>query len=283
MYTFKKTSWHVRFYKWLFDKDPTTIYKSMCPYFWTYVLIFISLPLILLIKLLGKKGNQFLNWLEEYKREKRNKMIEEFRIRASKEDMSEEEAFQIVRSKCWEKYRWWLDWETESIIKNLSKKHSNKLHHLKVEELNKRQEKIKEFKENKYLTFTFNAIGIAMMLLILASLVYFISQIHFNWKLIGKYTLYGLLIVVAIIVVIGIIYSIIKLVHYLSMKISCINFKCPLCMYIPMFFSYIGRGISTSFPFVALPFVFMFKGVALVCNMLYNTYKRNCPIIKWEE
>jgi hypothetical protein len=255
----------------------------MCPYFWTYVLVFISLPVILLIKLLGKKGDQFLNWLEEYKREKRNKIIEEFKIRAEKENISQKEAFEIRHSKCFSRYAWHLDWETENKIRDLAREHEVTLTKLKIEQLSKRQEKIKEYKENKYLTITFNIIGIVIMLLIIFSLIYFISQIHFNWKLIGKYTFYGLLIIIAIILVIGIIYSLIKFVQYLSMKISCVNFKCPLCMYIPMFLSYIGRGISTSFPYVALPFVFMAKGIVLVCNMFYNTYKRNCPIIKWED
>ena len=68
LYTFSKNSWHVRFYKWLYDKDPANKFKTMCPYFWTYVLTFITLPIILPIKLFGRYGgNKLLIFLENYR------------------------------------------------------------------------------------------------------------------------------------------------------------------------------------------------------------------------
>jgi hypothetical protein len=51
MYTFSKTSNHVRLFKWFWGVDPTSEYKNMCPYFWSWVATTIIFPIILLWKL----------------------------------------------------------------------------------------------------------------------------------------------------------------------------------------------------------------------------------------
>ena len=63
MYKFKTTSWHVKLFEWIFNEDPTKIYKSMCPYFWSFVLILLTLPLIAVVKMFGKAGTAVLNSL----------------------------------------------------------------------------------------------------------------------------------------------------------------------------------------------------------------------------
>jgi hypothetical protein len=52
LYSFRKDSNHVKFFKWLWKVDPTERYKNMCPYFWSYVGTLCILPLLLLAKLL---------------------------------------------------------------------------------------------------------------------------------------------------------------------------------------------------------------------------------------
>ena len=49
MYKLKTTSVAARFYEWIWKTDVTK-FKTMCPYFWKYVLTIIFLPLILLCK-----------------------------------------------------------------------------------------------------------------------------------------------------------------------------------------------------------------------------------------
>lgn len=49
MYNLKSSSLYSRFYSWIWNTDVTK-FKTMCPYFWRYVLTILFLPLILLLK-----------------------------------------------------------------------------------------------------------------------------------------------------------------------------------------------------------------------------------------
>ena len=49
MYNLKSTSLSSRFYSWIWNTEISN-FKTMCPYFWSYVLTIIFLPLILIIK-----------------------------------------------------------------------------------------------------------------------------------------------------------------------------------------------------------------------------------------
>lgn len=51
MYKLNKNSASARFYKWIWGTDVTD-FKTMCPYFWKYVLTIIFLPVILISKLI---------------------------------------------------------------------------------------------------------------------------------------------------------------------------------------------------------------------------------------
>jgi hypothetical protein len=286
MYTFKKTSWHVRFYKWLFDKDPTRIYKSMCPYFWTYVFIMLTLPFILLIKMIGKKGDQFLAWAEERRRNKKEKLIEAFKARCTSPNLSSKEAYEIKNSTCWDKFSWCLTWEEERLIRNLSSEYKSFLIQQKFESTKKRKETIQQYKENKTLNFIFMLIGGVLMIGILFIGIYALTLICWScidWIKILLFLAIVLLGVLGIIGVAYLIYVIVNGIKYLVYKVSCMNIKCPICSIIPNIFMYVGTGFRNSFPYISLPFVFLFKGVVIVLDMIYNTYKKNCPIIKWEE
>lgn len=286
MYTFKKNSWHVRFYKWLFDNDPTKIYKSMCPYFWTYVVIFLTLPFILLFRIGGKKGKQFSSWLESHQRDKRNKMIENFQKRCENPNLSPKEAYEIKNSKCWEKYYYYIDWDLDNHIRNLSNEYKYTLHKEKIERDKNKEQKIKELKESKTLNVIFTILGIGLLLLILYVTIVGISMIEFkpiDWLFIGKVLLGSILIICSGLLIIGIVYYIVKGIQYLTMKISCINFTCPLCNFFGGLIKMLFINIGKSTPYISIPFIFIFKGIRLIADMIYNTYKKNCPIIKWEE
>lgn len=52
-----KNSWHYRYYSWVLCKDSTP--KTLCPYFWTMVVLVLFLPVVLFIKLIGMLFNFF--------------------------------------------------------------------------------------------------------------------------------------------------------------------------------------------------------------------------------
>jgi hypothetical protein len=72
MYKLKTTSLSSRFYSWIW-KTEITKFKTMCPYFWMYVLTILTLPLILIAKSLyyitpaKKKINKTLDYVSNSK------------------------------------------------------------------------------------------------------------------------------------------------------------------------------------------------------------------------
>ena len=72
MYNLKTTSLSSRFYSWIWNTEISK-FKTMCPYFWSYVLTIILLPFLLvakgLIKVLpeSKKINKAIDYVAESK------------------------------------------------------------------------------------------------------------------------------------------------------------------------------------------------------------------------
>ena len=63
LYTFSQNAWHVQLFKWIYGIDPTQRFKNFCPMFWSYLLTFILLPILLLSKLAGESGKKFMKWM----------------------------------------------------------------------------------------------------------------------------------------------------------------------------------------------------------------------------
>ena len=78
LYTFNKRSNHVQFFKWLWGVDPTHRYKTMCPYFWSYVVTILILPFLILIRVFGTWGQDFNKWMLTYRQEQIAKKKKEF-------------------------------------------------------------------------------------------------------------------------------------------------------------------------------------------------------------
>lgn len=286
MYKFKKNCWHVRFYQWLFNVNPTNIYKSMCPYFWTYALIFFFIIPILILKLLGNKGSQLLNWIEKRKREKRDRLIEAFVKKCENPNLTNKEAYEIKKSKCWDRFYYYIEYKHIEKIRLLSSEYANFLFTENNKKEKAKKEKIKKIKENKTLIYLFNFIGGCIILFILSLFVYFLSLINWSgidWMYLLKGFGIGVLILIACFLIFFIIKYLVISVIYVKEKISCLNIKCPLCSIFPSIFNYIGKGISNSFPYICVPFIFIGKGILVCLDMIYNTYKKRCPLIKWED
>lgn len=82
--TFNKSSWHTRYYKWIFQK--TELPKSLCPYFWSMVAGVLLFPFFLFIKIvvyfIDKSWEKKMKRTEEEneRRRKRSKLIEKIAI-----------------------------------------------------------------------------------------------------------------------------------------------------------------------------------------------------------
>jgi len=301
LYTFSKKSWHVKFYQWLFNENPTRIFKTMCPYFWTYILIFIFIIPILIIKLFGSGGTKLLNYLKNYKAEKRRKSIKHLTEICSKNDLTPEEAYKIKNSNCWEKYGAWdisndLYWR----IKELSEIEGDRLYKLKKEqkiEQTKKKENIKqeitqitikynEYKEEKWFTWVSYLVSATIFVVILYSL--FKVSLMIDWYIVGKALFYFLIGAIILGVIIGTIWVLVKyVIQPFFSWLSCVKLPtCGLCENIKPIMVTIFKAFGL-LKYILYPIMWVGIGTiklfSIIGHMIYVTYKKQCPIITWTD
>ena len=299
LYTFSKNAWHVRFFKWLFKSDPTQTYKTMCPYFWTYVFIFIFIVPILIIKLFGRYGTKFLNWTKDYKENKIQKAKDHLVKLCINPNMTPKEAYNLRKSKCFKLYAWDmflnmkypdLTWELDEHIRDLYNQYiidiEDQNYKLRLERSVKRDARIKKYEEYKeykwftYLSYTISAI-------VIGALLYTIGYVSYqgynmiNWPFVGHWTRIIGFWAIIIISVISIIWVLFKYIFMPFVELlSCIKLPtCGICKNLTIIFKY--------FIYLWIPFKYIFIGIfkffAIIGDMIYSTYKKKCPIITWED
>lgn len=304
LYSFSKNSWHVEFFKWLFNEDPTQRYKTMCPYFWTYVLILLFLPLILIIKLFGNGGTKFLAWVKDYKENKRLKSIEYLKTICSNPNITQAEAYKIVRSKCWDNYRFYLDYDVETNIKELWLEEYYRLEDIEVQESAKRyakqqerkremekfSSKVEEYREYaivKYLSYLFIGAFAVAVLYGFYSLIMLIPFASVPWGDVGFYVLVTIMILVTAGATIGLFYLlVIYVLKPFFQWVSCVKLpKCGVCENIRSWFGWLSYFSYAKY--IVLPFWWLILGIGkmfvIIGHMIYSTYKKSCPIIEWKE
>lgn len=289
LYTFSKKSWHVRFFKWLFKEDPTKRYKTMCPYFWTYVLVFIFILPILFLRICGNVGVKLLNKLRDYKELSTERIIAKFITRCSNPNLTPKEAYDIKNCKCWKKYRWDLSYEIENKVRELAYIESDRLYDEEIEKnrvkLNQKQiqkeyinKKVDYIKTNKSLVIIGKILLLVLILISVGGIGYGFWQLGtiIPWGDVGIMTLY----VVSFLGIAGIfvltVYSLFRYllipafdyltcIKYPSVNLKKLNFMLFPFKLIIRLFKVIGRTF------------------AIIGSMIYSTYKKRCPIITWED
>ncbi len=269
LYNFSKNSNHVKLFKWLWNVDPTKTFKSMCPYFWSYVATILILPIILIAKLFGKYGKQFNSYLYTFK-SKRETRIENKLIERASKITTEKEGYDLITSRCYRKYKWALSSEERDRLGELYYTHIENVKRAQSKANLNRAAKVQEAKDSKIVMFfVWIVIGIAVATLgyslyLLCAMA--VERIDW-WKV-----LKGLGIITAIGAGAFTFFGLIKYVGIpIYDRLKCINLpKCKLCQlpigaYIISFFRAIGNGIM------------------ILIDMIRNTYKKSCPIITWED
>lgn len=269
LYTFNKNSNHVKLFKWLWNVDPTLTFKSMCPYFWSYVVTILILPILLIAKLFGKYGKQFNSYLFTYRKKRKDKIIAKL-IKKSKTIVTPEDAYSFQNTGCYKKYQYYLEFEERMRLDNLYDERRNELYIVRKENLKKRNEKIQQAKENKIITIVMWVI-LGAVLVTSCYLLYLLGA----WA-IGRIDWWTVLKVIGgLVAVVAAVFGLIGLFKYvldpIYDKLKCITLpNCKLCQlpigtYILSFFTAIGTGFM------------------ILIDMIRNTYKKNCPIITWED
>jgi len=309
LYTFNKRSNHVQFFKWLWGVDPTERYKTMCPYFWSYVVTILIVPFLIIIRIFGTWGQDFNRWMLTYKQEQRDKKKKEFleNIALCK---SSKEAYKLKKTDCWENYNWDISYDDRKAFHNLARDYEHEMYSKKEakrerkwelerkkrEQREARAEKTQAIKESaifKWISYSIiGVVGSFLAIIILISLYKIITFINWLWVL--KWLGYVLLGAIGIGIIIGIIMFIYKYIlsplgHWLECRTF--NFDCMLTRGIGTGFNYIGIG----FEYIGLFFSFIWNnaigpvgrgighGVVIFFDTIHKIYKKQCPIITWEE
>ena len=266
LYTFKKNAWHVRLFKWLYGTDPTQTFNTMCPYFWSWVFTVFFFPLILFVKLFGKAGNRLLSNVESYKRDRRDAQEKRFVEKYSVKSLTDEEAYYLYNSKCWNKFSWGLDYETRKVIQQQFWKHENLITDKKEARVERRAAQIKEIKTSKYFPF----VAYTVTAVVLSLLVYsFYAVFH---SLFTTYTL-DFKMLKAAGKVLGWVGLIIGTAYLISNYIFLSIAEYLKCVKLP----------KCKLRFLVLPFIYIGKLFVIICDMIYMTYKKACPRITWKQ
>ena len=301
LYSFSKSSWHVRFFEWLFNENPTYRYKTMCPYFWTYVLIVLFLPLILVVKLFGNAGTRFLSWMKDYRHNRIERIKGNFIMNCCHPNLTPKEAYKLTQSKCWDEYRYYLEYEVEEKVKQLARIELNKIEDEQAEAYKKQQErkralaeqfddinnKMSTMRENKLFTyFSYVVVGVicSITLYFLYTLVMMIPFYMIDWPVVGYYSLYITLLLISMFGLVLLFYGLIKYVFTPFFKwLSCIKLpSCGICNTMSPLLNKMKYVL-----YIFLPIWWLVLGIgklfAIIGHMIYSTYKKSCPMIEWKD
>jgi hypothetical protein len=309
LYTFNKRSNHVQFFKWLWGVDPTDRYKTMCPYFWSYVVTVLILPFLILVRVFGTWGQDFNKWMLTYKQEQRNRKKKEFLANVAL-CKSAKEAYQLKKTNCYEDFSWNISYDDKRAFRDLAHQYEDELWEKsetkrrakyaidkkKEEQRDARAAKTQAVKDSvvfKWISYTIIGVvggtfAIALLFIIYKAIVFI------SWLWVLKWLGYILLGAIGVAIVIGIVMFIYK--YILSpfgnwLECRTFNFDCMLTrglghgidgigvgfQYIGLFFSFIwnnaigpvGRGIG--------------HGVLIFFDTIHKIYKKQCPMITWED
>lgn len=101
-YTFSKDAWHCKLFKWCYGVNPPDVFKTMCPYFWSFVGTLFIIPFIAIAKAMkipSKSIGEFVSNrvkdCENYKQKRKDKK----RVKAeAKRQANLNEGYLIVKA-----------------------------------------------------------------------------------------------------------------------------------------------------------------------------------------
>jgi len=319
-YTFKKDAWHCKFYKWVFGKEPHKVHPTMCPYFWIMVVVFLTFPLILLVKMTGKMGTNFIESCSTYSKRMEEKRREAF-VKMCMDKlptMTNKEAYKLKHTKLFDKYKYELQHKSRYEIENKGSEWYRERCDIQREEQRKRDEefhakreivlqkqwektkhieirteKIQEFKESK----TSKIIGIGLVIVVGYFAIWGLSVAAIaafnwiNWKYVG-YFLLGIagLATLGFVIFIAFKYIINPFFKWSFLKLRKINApklpKIPVYKFgrgIGRFFGFLFGWIGPLFRAIAQGIIYMVDFFGMVRDLIHSMYKKNCPVITWTD
>lgn len=290
LYSFSKNAGHVKAFKYLWGVNPVEKYKTMCPYFWSWVGTIIIIIPLLLLKLFGARIYKWAETYEEWKNKLYEKRKKKFIEKFEAIDIQDHKAcYKFVKSKCWSKFSFGMSSSSFS-----DRYYDIKGAHYEYEDLldsRKRERKLAYKKNLESVKAPINSpkdniIGFIMMASISIMLALYILYILY----LGGSWLWGVILsnwdgVIETLIIIGwialILLGAVALaagIYKLYVEhISCSERFIKFCTALDSFFTKLYNSYLLVF----------FRGIAktfvIVGDMIYKTYKKQCPIIYWKE
>lgn len=329
-YTFKKDTWHARYYKWVTDKEAHVVHKTMCPYFWLLVLFTLFSPIIVLMKMFflstSSAYEKVSKWHSDYchKRKKRReartirfieKMTDKraYTINSSYDKRSKLLSYIDYYSENYDKYEELLREKAYNYYINVivpSETEKTKQKEKEEVQLKERQVelqskigdfllKVDDYMDNLfvrsiyYLIVIFFGILLAFLItkIVVIGVLYPVFSLLFS--LLAEYGTMILAIFVPFLFLGLLVVLTNKLAKILRNKICGLDFT-----FAESFFCSLGNFFKGVYKYLIRPFVvlivaiakgiynvgvFIYKLITYTADMLYNIYKRNCPLIIWEK
>jgi hypothetical protein len=154
-YTFKKDAWHCKIYKWVFNKDPFEVHPTMCPYFWIMVLVLLLFPLVIMIRLTGKAGQEFMESTKTFlkrradeKSRKRTEMYHKKIQEIEEKTYTAEEAYYLLKSNEYTRdYYYNISSSKRLILSDLYQEHRSVLNKIERDKIVKENQELKKLDE----------------------------------------------------------------------------------------------------------------------------------------
>lgn len=169
-YTFNKSAWHCKLYKWVYGKEPHKVHPTMCPYFWIMVVTLFPpvFGIILITKLFGKTGTAFMEKCSTYQSRKKARQEEIKRkkkldwitkLKQSYKDLEGEAVDKLFNCPEWDSYRWevgsdvrihlsdtYSAWMTKQRELRVERQHVEYLKQQEIDSLRREKEQLKKKK-----------------------------------------------------------------------------------------------------------------------------------------
>lgn len=256
LYNLKMDSWHVKFFKWLWGVDPTDKYKTMCPYFWSFVGSIIILPALLTFKLI----KPIILWYKRYSDAQVDAQIRSIIEKLKSDSYTDYDAYKIYKNDCINfNDIAFADGYEDSMWSKILDGYDNYRNKLKLDKQRK-QGAIDKFKyglSGKIVTYTITAIILGLI----GWGIYEILHL-FTWQEFVNFIITLALFLLAA----GILFGFGFLVYWVIRKT-----KCEVYFNKIVFWKYIGEF-----------FIMVWTGIKIVVNMIGHLYKQTCPIIHWK-
>lgn len=261
LYDLNPNSKWVKFFEWVWGVNPAKEYKTMCPYFWSYVFTIVFIPIIVLVKLII---GLIKPWVASINRTKRaNEIIDYAKL---VEDITnaetDKELYKIRESRCFSAHRWELNQHNFDLylkLKDGADRFATDLYAKKAES----REKIDKLKYGK--------VGTVLSYLLGAIALYYIYR-GLNWLAhlitFGEFA-EGMWITTLVVLLVGGFWLIFWLLGSLGKYVASNN-RCD-------------SGLNKSLNLISTFFSLIWRGIKMVFDMIANVYRKSCPTIHWDK